>query len=127
MTSQNKPKEKSDAKSRVQLHYFIMKLVDQWNRDRDQDPQGIPTAAEVTKTIWAAEEVNCMFEVNEKSNALTIADAIETAGVECFGGQQWTEMEDYINRLSPEEREQINLQEFTGIFYDVLRDFGSPD
>jgi hypothetical protein len=103
-----------------------MRLVNQWNRDREQDSDGVPTAAEVTRTIWNAEET-IGANVSNNANSLTIADVLEVQAKEFFGGQRWDEMEEYINRLTPAERDEINLPEFTGIFYNVLRDFGTPD
>src|SRR5207245_935549 len=105
----------------MKLHTFILKLVDAWNSDRQEDPEGIPTAAEVTRTIWDAEETGRGACLSSDANALTIADVLEVEAKEHFGGRRWKEMEDYINRLTPGELQQINLQEFTGIFYDVLR------
>ena len=112
---------------RVALHSFIMDLVDAWNSDRNEDPDEMPSAASVTRTVWEAAETNLMFIVPEDAGALTIADVLETAGKDCFGGHRWNDMEDYINRLTPRQRQQINLQEFTEILYDVLRDFGTPE
>lgn len=115
-----------EAQNRIKLHRFIMQLVDAWNRDRQEDPEDMPTAVAVTKTIWAAEET-VPSDLSDNANALRIADILEVQAKEFFGGHQWSEMEDYINRLTPDERALMNLEEFTGIFYDVLRDFGTPD
>lgn len=115
-----------ESANEIKLHSFIMRLVNQWNRDREQDSDGVPTAAEVTRTIWDAEET-IGADVSNNANSFTIADVLEVQAKEFFGGQHWDEMEDYINRLTPAERDEINLPEFTGIFYDVLRDFGTPD
>jgi len=117
-----------DSHPRVFLHTFIMNLVDDWNRDRADSPdEKIPSAAEVTRTIWDAEETDRGACLNDDANSLTIADVLEAEAKEHFGGHQWQEMEDYINRLTPMEREMINLREFTEIFYAVLRGFGTPE
>ena len=111
----------------VKLHSFIMQLVDDWNRDRAEDPEAMPSAARVTKMIWNAEETGQMASVRNSANSLTIADVLEVQAKEYFGGHHWQEMEDYINRISPAERQQMNLQEFVEIFYDVLCGCGTPD
>jgi len=110
----------------IKLHSFIMKLVEQWNQDGGEDADGMPTAAEVTRTIWNAEET-IGADVPKNANSFTIANVLEAQAKEYFGSARWEEMEHYINRLMPREREGINLQDFTDIFYDVLRDFGAPD
>lgn len=117
---------KGQKHARVDLHAFIIRLVDDWNRDRAEDPGTMRSAVRVTKTIWAAEETTSAF-LNDDANSLTIADVLKHQAIEFFGGHQWREMEEYINRLPQQQREQMNLQEFTAIFYDVLRDFGTPD
>ena len=104
-----------------------MKLAEDWNRERAQNPEGVPSAAEVTRTIWDAEETNRLAVVSDSANSLTLADLLQEQAIEYFGGHQWREMENYINHLSHKQRHEMNLREFVGIFYDVLRDFGAPD
>ncbi len=87
----------------IRLHSFIMQVVDAWNKDRADDPKAMPSAARVTKTIWDAEETSRMASVRDSANSLTIADVLEAQAKEYFGGHHWQEMEDYINRLSPED------------------------
>jgi hypothetical protein len=113
--------------TRIQLHSFIMKLVEDWNRNRAQNPEGVPSATEVTRTIWDAEETNRLAVVPDSANSLTLADLLKEQAIEYSGGHQWREMEDYINHLSRKHRDEMNLREFVGIFNDVLRDFGVPD
>ncbi len=143
------------AAPRVPLHSFIMNLVDDWNKSRDEenaeidawneerreervagdawanerfeDPDRIPSAVEVTKTVWDAEETGGNCVLRNDANTLTIADVLEIQAIEYFGGQGWQDMEDYINRLTPSERKMMNLSEFIEIFYDVLRGFGTPE
>lgn len=113
--------------TRIQLHSFIMNLVEGWNRDRAQNPEGVPSATEVTRTIWDAEETNRLAVVSDSANSLTLADLLKEQAIEYFGDHQWREMEDYINHLSRKQRHEMNLREFVGIFHAVLRDFGAPD
>lgn len=138
----------------VSLHSFIMACLDDWNKDRlaeqaawneerleeqaemDEDdwnedqlenPHGMKSAAKVTKTIWDADETGGLCFLEDNANTLTIADYLKFVAIDFFGGHQWHEMEDYINRLTPSEREMINLCEFIEIFYGVLCGGGPPD
>ena len=143
------------AEPPISLHSFILTLVYSWNEDRlkeqaecdetDEEPveesvnrmddrdnnwfddrHRMPSAAAVTRTIWDADETGGWWCLGEDDNPSTIADVLEFVGKDCFGGWQWQEMENYINRLTPYERRMMNLSEFIEIFYGVLLGDGPP-
>ena len=113
---------------RTELHSFIVHLIEDWNRGRTQHPNDTPSATEVTRPIWDAEETGgTAYFPNDNASPLHLADLLKSVSKDYFGGHQWREMEDYINRLTPKERRNLTLDEFVGTFYNALRDFGTPD
>jgi|GEM_PF-3383892 len=118
----------SQNATRIQLHPFIVHLIEDWNRGRALHPSDTPSAAEVTRLIWDSEETGgTAYFPDDNANPLHLADLLKAISKDYFGGHQWRAMEDYINRLTAKERRTLTLDEFVGTFYNVLRDFGAPD
>lgn len=114
--------------TRVNLHSYIVRLAEDWEKARTLGPENQPTATEVTRLIWDAEETGgTAYFPDANASPLHLADLLRSISKNYFGGHQWSAMEDYINRLTSKERRNMQLDEFAGIFYDILRDHGEPD
>jgi hypothetical protein len=115
---------------RIVLYNFLMDLIEEWSRMRQEEPwEEYPSASEVTHSLWGTEDI-CgwsIFSLDDDSNSFTIVEVIKMAVYDYYGDAYWTEMEDYLNRLSEEERSDMDLREFTEIFYWVIRDCGTPE
>ena len=118
-------------KPKIDLHLYIMKLVDEWEEDRRLYPEhNMRSAYAVTEPLWGM-DASCgtlAWDMSEsESSPLAIADGIQFVITNFHGGCLWQELGEYLNSRSPQWFERMELQTFAEIMESAMVEGGVID